>query len=114
MLKNMPAKAGDASLNPGLGRFPGEGCGYPLQYSCLENSMDRGTCQAIAYGITRVGHDLTTKRQIHTQTHTHTHTHTHTSILSHFAVHQKHNIVSQLTLHSFLKKGCNEQAHNWE
>ena len=75
MLKNMPAKTGDASLNPGLGRFPGEGSGYPLQYSCLENSMDRGTCQAIAYGITRVGHDLTTKRQIHTQTHTHTHTH---------------------------------------
>ena len=34
--------AGDPSLNPGLGTSPGEGKGYPLQYSCLENSMDRG------------------------------------------------------------------------
>ena len=34
--------AGDLGSIPGLGRFPGEGKGYPLQYSCLENSMDRG------------------------------------------------------------------------
>ena len=34
--------AGDPGLIPGLGRSPGEGNGYPLQYSCLENSMDRG------------------------------------------------------------------------
>ena len=34
---------GDLGLIPGLGRLPGEGNGYPLQYSCLENSMDRGT-----------------------------------------------------------------------
>ena len=33
---------GDLGLIPGLGRYPGEGNGYPLQYSCLENSMDRG------------------------------------------------------------------------
>ena len=33
---------GDLGLIPGLGRSPGEGNGYPLQYSCLENSMDRG------------------------------------------------------------------------
>ena len=33
--------AGDPGSIPGLGRFPGEGNGYPLQYSCLENSMDR-------------------------------------------------------------------------
>ena len=34
--------ARDLGLIPGLGRFPGEGNGYPLQYPCLENSMDRG------------------------------------------------------------------------
>ena len=45
MVKNMPADAGtagDAGLIPGLGKSPGEGNGNPLQYSCLENFMDRG------------------------------------------------------------------------
>ena len=37
--------------------FPGEENGDPLQYSCLENSMDRGACQSTVHGITRVGHD---------------------------------------------------------
>ena len=37
---------------PGLGRSPGDGKGYPLQYSGLENSMDRGTWQAIVHGVT--------------------------------------------------------------
>ena len=36
-------RAGDPGLSPGLGRSPREGNGYPLQYSCLENSMDRAT-----------------------------------------------------------------------
>ena len=40
--KNLPANAGDASLIPGLGRTPGEAYGSPLQYSYLENPMDRG------------------------------------------------------------------------
>ena len=47
--KNPPANAGDTGdtdLIPGLGRSPGEGKGYPLQYSGLENSMDRGAWQA--------------------------------------------------------------------
>ena len=35
---------------PGLGRSPEEGNGYPLQYSCLENSMDRGAWRAIVHG----------------------------------------------------------------
>ena len=42
-VKNPPAKAGDAGSIPGLGRSPGEENGKPLQYSCLENPMDRGT-----------------------------------------------------------------------
>jgi len=40
--KESACKAGGLDLIPGLGRSPGEGNGYPLQYSCLENSMDRG------------------------------------------------------------------------
>ena len=38
---------------PGLGRFPREGNGYPLQYSCLENSMDRGAWWAMVYGVAK-------------------------------------------------------------
>ena len=40
--KETACNAGDLGSIPGLGRSPGEGNGYPLQYSCLENSMDRG------------------------------------------------------------------------
>ena len=45
---------------PGLGRSLGEGNGYPLQYSCLENSMDRGAWRATVHGVTKVGHSLAT------------------------------------------------------
>ena len=45
---------GDLSSVPGLGRSPGEGHGYPLQYSCLENSMDGGAWQATAHGVTEL------------------------------------------------------------
>ena len=51
---------GDLGSIPGLGRSSGEGNGNPLQYSCLENPMDRGAWQAIVHGVTRVGHDLAT------------------------------------------------------
>ena len=50
VVKNLPANARDAGLNPGLGRAPGVGNDSPLQYSCLENSMDRGTWQATIHG----------------------------------------------------------------
>jgi len=49
--------AGDLGLTPGSGRSPGEGLGSLLQYSCLENPMDRGAWQAAAHGVARVGHD---------------------------------------------------------
>ena len=42
VLKNLPVNAGDTDSIPGLGRFPGEGNGNPLQYSYLGNSMDEG------------------------------------------------------------------------
>ena len=45
--------SGDSGSIPGLGRFPGEGNGYPLQHSCLENSMDRGAWWAMVHGIVK-------------------------------------------------------------
>ena len=45
--------AGDLGSIPGLGRFPGEGNGNPLQYSCLENPMDGGTWWATVRGVTK-------------------------------------------------------------
>ena len=53
MVKNPPANAGDPGSTPGWERSPEEGNGYPLQYSCLENSMDRGTWQATVHGVTK-------------------------------------------------------------
>ena len=50
--KESACNAGGPSLMPRLGRSPGEGNGNPLQYSCLENSMDRGAWQATVRGIT--------------------------------------------------------------
>jgi len=44
---------GDLDLIPGLGRFPGAGHGNTLQYSCLENIMDKGTWQAIVNGVSK-------------------------------------------------------------
>ena len=46
-------KAGDLGLIPGSGRSPGEGNGYPVQNSCLENSMDRGAWWAIVHAIAK-------------------------------------------------------------
>ena len=51
--KESAVNAGDPGSIPGLGRSPREGNGYPLQYSCLENSMDRGAWQATVHGITK-------------------------------------------------------------
>ena len=51
--KNPLANAGDVGSTPGPGRSPGEGHGNPLQYSCLENPMDRGACQPTVHGVTK-------------------------------------------------------------
>ena len=68
MAKSLPANAGDTGNSdsvPGSGRSPGEGNGNPLQYSCLENSIDRGARQAIVHGAAESD---TTE---HADTHTH-------------------------------------------
>ena len=61
VVKGPPANAGDGCSILGSGRPPGEGNGNPLQYSFLENHMDRGTWQT--RGCKRVGHNLATKQQ---------------------------------------------------
>ena len=56
MVKNLPANVGDVRDTrsiPGLGRTPGGGHGNPLQYSCLENSMDRGGWRATVYRVAK-------------------------------------------------------------
>ena len=55
-VKNLPANAGDkrdAGSIPELGRYPGEGNGDPLQYSCLDNAMDRGAWQATVHRVAK-------------------------------------------------------------
>ena len=51
----------DVGSVPELGSSPGGGNGNILQYSCLENAMDRGAWQATVHGVARLGHDLATK-----------------------------------------------------
>ena len=51
--KESACNAGVLDLIPGLGRSTGEGNSYPLQYSCLENSMDRGAWWATVHGVTK-------------------------------------------------------------
>ena len=56
MVKNLPTNAGDirdSGSIPGWGRSPGGGHGNPLQYSCLENPMDRGAWRATVPGVTK-------------------------------------------------------------
>ena len=64
MVNNPPANAGDArnaGSIPVLGRCSGVRNGNSFQYSCMENSMDRGAWQATVHRVTRVRHDLATK-----------------------------------------------------
>ena len=53
MVKNLPANTGDLGLTPGLGRSPRGGNGNPLQYSWLENPVDRGALGATVHGVTK-------------------------------------------------------------
>ena len=60
MVKNLPANAGDVSLIPASGSFPGQENGDLFQYFCLENPMDRGAWWTIIHGVTK---KLVTKQQ---------------------------------------------------
>ena len=60
--KESACNVGDMGSIPGLGRSPGGGHGNPLQYSCLENPMDRGAWWVQSTGSQRLGHDWASKR----------------------------------------------------
>ena len=73
MEKNLPANAGDPGFIPASSRrFPGEGNGNPLQYSCLENPKNRGAWQGTVHGVAK------SWTRLNTHTHTHTHPISHT------------------------------------
>ena len=75
LVKNLPGSAGDtidAGSVSGLGRFPGERNGNPPLYSCLENSMDRGSWRDIVHGVSE---ELGRTERPCACAHTHTHTH---------------------------------------
>ena len=59
--KECACNAGDLGLISGPRRSPGEGNGNPLQFSCLDDPMDRGAWRATIHGVTRVGYDLASK-----------------------------------------------------
>ena len=65
MVYSPPAKSGDVGSIPGSGRFPEGGSGNPLQYSCLENPMDRGAWRATIHKV------AVSNRTEHARTHTH-------------------------------------------
>ena len=106
VVKNPPANVEgtrDMDAIPGLGRFPGEGNGNPTQYSCLDNSMDRGVWQSM--GLQRVRHNWVAE-------HTHTHTHTLLAVPKYAeASWNKQDSVWAVWLPSPSNLGCPE--HEW-
>ena len=68
MVKGSACNAGDSSSVLGLGKSPGEGNGYLLQYSCLENPMDRGTWWTVVHGV---GKELDTAERLTNNKNTH-------------------------------------------
>ena len=63
VIKNLPSTAGDLASRPESGRSPGEGNGYPFQYSCLGNPMDKGDWYATILGVTKESDTTATKQQ---------------------------------------------------
>ena len=79
LVKNPPANRGDVRDTgsiPALGRSPGAGHRDPLQYSCLENAMDRGAWRVIVHGVTK---NQTRLKRVSMHTYRHTHPNAHMS-----------------------------------
>ena len=93
VIKNLPA-CRRSGFHPWVSRCPGGGHDNPLQYSCPENPMDRGTWWAIVHGVAKGQIQL---KQLSTRTHTHTHTHTHTqSVTSNAQTHLLNTIYKKV------------------
>ena len=84
LVNNLPADARDAGSIPELGRSPGVGNGNLSQYSCLQNSMDRGAWGVTVHGVFKSWTYLSGHARARAHTHTHTHTHTHNTLLTCF------------------------------
>ena len=83
VVENLPANAGDirgTGSIPALGRSPGEGNGYPLHSSCLENPMDRGAWQATVHGVTKSRTRLSNWARIEISKECLSYWHTHTKL----------------------------------
>ena len=82
VVKNSPVSAGDVDSIPGLGRSPGGGNGNPLQYSCLDNLMDRGAWWATVHGVAKSWMKIESMcAHVRMCMCAHTHTHTHNSFI---------------------------------
>ena len=99
--KKSACNVGGQSLIPGLGRSTRAGNGYSLQYSCLENSMDKGAWLYKVHGIAKTQRWL---NDWHTHTHTHTHKHAHTCIYTHVCIHVYTNICIYICVYISLSK----------
>ena len=73
--KESACNAGEASSITRLGRFPGGRNGNPLQYSCLENPMDKGAWQSTVHRVAKKSHMTETPEHAHTYIYKHMHTH---------------------------------------
>ena len=100
--KESACNTGDTGSIPGLGRSPRKGNGYPLQYSCLENSVDREALM----GYHPWGHKESNTAEGLTHTHTHTYacTHTHTHTYTHNRL-LEHEIWNREKIYTFTEKG---------
>ena len=70
VVKILPANAGDMGSIRGSGRTPGEGNGSPLQYSCLENPMDRGAWWGTVHGVAKESNTTVTEHRAHIRRYT--------------------------------------------
>ena len=84
VVKNVPGSAGDTSDVSSVcesGKSPGGGHGNSLQYSCLENPMDRGAQWATVQRATKLLYNVVSVSAVQQSEYVHTHTHTHTELL---------------------------------
>ena len=92
-VKNLPASAGDVGSIPGSGKPPRVGNSNSLQYSCLENPMDREAWQATVHGVAEFTESDTTE---HTHTHTCTIVSGTVSPMGHLEIHNQGSLINQI------------------